>query len=84
MPQQPYVVERVAIQFESRGDRIIRYTMDNRMENRWIKNIDYRTFVSLAIQFLREFGIREECKKLVIPPIFCIFITEKQYKTYKR
>ena len=37
IPQPPYVVGRVAIQSASRGDRIIRYTMDNRMENKWIK-----------------------------------------------
>ena len=37
IPQQPYVVGRVAIQSASRGNRIIRYTMANRLENKWIK-----------------------------------------------
>lgn len=37
IPQPPYVVGRVAIQSASRGDKIIRYTMGNIMENRWIK-----------------------------------------------
>ena len=44
IPQQPYVVGRVAIQSASRGDRIIRYTMDNGMANRRIKETQGETY----------------------------------------
>ena len=54
IPNSPFGIGKVAIQSTSRGNRIIRHTMDNKVENRWIKNIDYRIIVSQAVQFLLD------------------------------
>lgn len=58
IPHLPFGIGRVAIQSTSRGNRIIRHAMDNKVENRWIKKhrLSNNCFTGSTVPFGQQKG----------------------------